>query len=190
MKKYLLTLALIAGTTLGAFSLRADTATNAVAAVAALQLHRQGRPLWCACGDPRLWAGNVQSPHNSQHLLDPYSFTHLLHGFALCGLNRLDEAITAFHDFREKNPGHYLTPQATLGEAACLAMQSKKDAAKDLLQKLRAANRETPWDAAAKRMEGAIDRYQARPAHTLLEQANALAPIPAPPIAAPSKATP
>ena len=35
MKKYLLTLALIAGTTLGAFSLRADTATNAVAAVAA-----------------------------------------------------------------------------------------------------------------------------------------------------------
>jgi hypothetical protein len=27
-----------------------------------------------------LWAGNVWSSDNSQHWLDPYSFTHLLHG--------------------------------------------------------------------------------------------------------------
>jgi predicted negative regulator of RcsB-dependent stress response len=105
-------------------------------------------------------------------------------GFALCGLNQTDEAIAVFRSFREKNPGHYLAQQATFGEAACLALQGKKDAAKNLLQELRAANRETPWETAAKRMEGAIDRYQARPAHTLLEQANALAPISATPAAA------
>jgi hypothetical protein len=33
-----------------------------------------------------VWAGNVWSSDNSQHLLDPYSFTHMLHGFAFCGL--------------------------------------------------------------------------------------------------------
>jgi len=102
-------------------------------------------------------------------------------GFALCGLNQTDEAIAVFRSFREKNPGHYLVQQATFGEAACLAMQGKKDAAKALLQELRAANRETPWETAAKRMEGAIARYQARPTRSLLEQANAIAPIPVAP---------
>ncbi|MEI8242110.1 MAG: tetratricopeptide repeat protein [bacterium] len=102
--------------------------------------------------------------------------------FALCGLNQTAEALDVFRAFREKNPGHYLGPQTIFGEAACLVQQGKKDAAKALLQELRAANRETPWETAAKRMEGAIDRYQPqdRPAaRSLLEQANALAPIPA-----------
>ncbi len=111
-------------------------------------------------------------------------------GYALMGLNRLDEAIAAFITFREKNPGHYLNQQTILGEAACLAMQGKKDAAKALLQELRAANRETPWETAAKRMEIAIDRYQAQSAHTLLEQANAIAPIPATAPATPAPAKP
>lgn len=105
-------------------------------------------------------------------------------GFALCGLNQTDEAIAVFRSFREKNPGNYLVPQATFGEAACLVLQGKKDAAKALLQELRAANRETPWETAAKRMEGAIDRYQPHQTHTLLEQANALAPISATPATA------
>jgi hypothetical protein len=61
-------------------------ALAAVAAAAAFQLRRQGRLWWCACGDPCLWAGNVRSPHNSQHLFDPYGFTHLLHGFVLLGV--------------------------------------------------------------------------------------------------------
>src|SRR5690349_12966930 len=43
-------------------------------------LHSQGRPLWCDCGQPYLWAGDIHSSHNSQHVFDPYSFTHMLHG--------------------------------------------------------------------------------------------------------------
>ena len=48
----------------------------------ALQLRSQGRLWLCACGELYLWAGDIQSAHNSQHLSDPYSFTHLLHGLA------------------------------------------------------------------------------------------------------------
>lgn len=50
------------------------------------QLHSQGRLWWCACGQMSLWSGNTWSRHNSQHLFDPYSFTHVLHGMLLCGL--------------------------------------------------------------------------------------------------------
>lgn len=48
---------------------------------AALMLRLQGRLLICACGRLDLWSGNICSSDNSQHLLDPYSFTHVLHGF-------------------------------------------------------------------------------------------------------------
>jgi Protein of unknown function (DUF2585) len=48
---------------------------------AALLLHLEGRLWICACGNVRLWAGQVCSANNSQHFLDPYSFTHILHGF-------------------------------------------------------------------------------------------------------------
>ncbi len=50
------------------------------------QLRSQGRLWWCACGQPSLWSGNTWSRHNSQHLVDPYSFTHMLHGMALWGV--------------------------------------------------------------------------------------------------------
>lgn len=40
----------------------------------------------CSCNQLLLWSGNVWSSDNSQHLFDPYSFTHLLHGLVLCGL--------------------------------------------------------------------------------------------------------
>jgi hypothetical protein len=49
------------------------------------ELRRQGRLWWCECGGLNPWAGNIWSPHNSQHLFDPYSFTHILHGVLLCG---------------------------------------------------------------------------------------------------------
>jgi hypothetical protein len=52
----------------------------------ALQLRFQGRVWWCACGEPNPWSGNVQSRHNSQHLFDPYSLTHISHGIVLCQL--------------------------------------------------------------------------------------------------------
>ena len=58
----------------------------AVLAATVYQLHRQGRTGWCACGQFNPWAGDIWSSHNSQHLFDPYSFTHVLHGVVFCGL--------------------------------------------------------------------------------------------------------
>jgi len=58
----------------------------AILAGATLQLRWQGRSWWCSCGQVFLWTSDVWSAHNSQHLLDPYAFTHLLHGFAFCWL--------------------------------------------------------------------------------------------------------
>jgi hypothetical protein len=60
----------------------------AAVALAVCQLRSQGRLWWCACGQFNAWAGDVWSSHNSQHLLDPYSFTHVLHGVLLYGLVR------------------------------------------------------------------------------------------------------
>lgn len=50
-------------------------------AAAALFLHLEGRLWICACGRVQIWTGQVCSANNSQHFLDPYSFTHVLHGF-------------------------------------------------------------------------------------------------------------
>jgi hypothetical protein len=36
-----------------------------------------------------VWTSEAWSSNTSQHLFDPYSFTHVLHGFAFCGLLRL-----------------------------------------------------------------------------------------------------
>ena len=47
----------------------------------AFQLHYQGRLWQCSCGRFLLWVGDAWSSDTSQHLLDPYSFTHVLHGF-------------------------------------------------------------------------------------------------------------
>ncbi|MBS0265654.1 MAG: DUF2585 family protein [Planctomycetes bacterium] len=49
-------------------------------------LRWKGRLWWGACGGKELWISAVQSSHCSQHLIDPYCFTHLLHGVALCGI--------------------------------------------------------------------------------------------------------
>jgi hypothetical protein len=39
-----------------------------------------GRRPWGVSGTPGLWSGNIWREHNSQFLLDPYTFTHVLHG--------------------------------------------------------------------------------------------------------------
>ena len=61
-------------------------AVVAVLAAAAVTLRWQGRLWLCECGRFRLWLGDAWSSETSQQLFDPYSFTHVLHGFALCGL--------------------------------------------------------------------------------------------------------
>lgn len=60
-----------------------------IALVAAVMLAMQGRVFWCQVGDLAPWSWQVISPHNSQHVIDAYSFTHILHGmleFWLIGL--------------------------------------------------------------------------------------------------------
>lgn len=51
----------------------------------ALQLRSQGRLWWCGCRSS-VWTSEAWSSLTSQTFLDPYSFTHLLHGFMLAGL--------------------------------------------------------------------------------------------------------
>ncbi len=46
-------------------------------------LWAEGRMLFCACGEFRVWVGDTCSSQNSQQLFDPYSFTHILHGVLL-----------------------------------------------------------------------------------------------------------
>lgn len=48
---------------------------------AAILLRAEGRLWICACGSVQIWSGQICSANNSQHFLDPYSFTHVLHGF-------------------------------------------------------------------------------------------------------------
>ena len=61
-------------------------AVAAVVAASAVALRLEGRLWLCSCGHFRLWLGDAWSAETSQQLFDPYSFTHVLHGFAFCGL--------------------------------------------------------------------------------------------------------
>jgi hypothetical protein len=53
-----------------------------------LALSSEGRRWWCRCGRPFLWSGGIHSGHTSQHLADPYTLTHALHGMVLYALLR------------------------------------------------------------------------------------------------------
>lgn len=48
----------------------------------ALVLAIMGQPFACSCGSWSPWSSDAWSTHNSQHLFDPYSFTHFCHGLA------------------------------------------------------------------------------------------------------------
>jgi len=61
-------------------------AAVAVVTATAFELHRQGRLWTCSCGRVLAWFGAAWSSETSQHLFDPYSFTHVLHGFIFCGI--------------------------------------------------------------------------------------------------------
>lgn len=58
----------------------------AIAALTALVLRGMGRRWWCKGGEWWPWAGDIWSPHASQHLFDPYTFTHVLHGVGFYAL--------------------------------------------------------------------------------------------------------
>ena len=44
-------------------------------------LRAEGRHFLCTCGHVAVWVSDWCSSNTSQQLLDPYSFTHVLHGF-------------------------------------------------------------------------------------------------------------
>ena len=55
---------------------------------AAIEL-AMGRGIWGVSGQPGIWSGDVNSPHNSQYMTDAYSFSHLTHGILFYGLTWL-----------------------------------------------------------------------------------------------------
>jgi len=59
----------------------AALAIVAFIAATAIVIRLEGRIWFCACGEVRVVIADAWSPHTSQHLLDPYSLTHLQHGF-------------------------------------------------------------------------------------------------------------
>ena len=58
-----------------------SVATALVLLALIVLLRVEGRQVWCACGYFAVWVGDWCSSNTSQQLLDPYSFTHVLHGF-------------------------------------------------------------------------------------------------------------
>ncbi len=60
--------------------------TVGVVVATAIILRLMGQPVWCKCGEWVPWSWDIGSSHNSQHLIDAYTFTHVVHGLILCGL--------------------------------------------------------------------------------------------------------
>lgn len=74
---------LAAGRPRSGFGIGPSLAVIGAILVATIVLRLMGRLWICSCGEVYLWVGDVQSSNNSQHVADPYTFTHLLHGVML-----------------------------------------------------------------------------------------------------------
>ena len=60
-----------------------------VLGLAILCLRSEGRRWWCRSGDLSPWSSGIHTGHTSQHFIDPYSFTHILHGMLFYAFLRL-----------------------------------------------------------------------------------------------------
>jgi hypothetical protein len=58
-------------------------AVAATLVLVVVQLRMQQRVWFCECGSLRFWVSDPNSLHTSQHLTDPYTFTHMQHGLVL-----------------------------------------------------------------------------------------------------------
>jgi hypothetical protein len=70
-----------------------------VAGMVALQvavLMTMGHVFVCTCGRVELWHGNPAGPETSQHLIDWYTYTHVIHGFGFYLLLHLIAPRTPF----------------------------------------------------------------------------------------------
>jgi hypothetical protein len=78
------------------------------------QLNFQGRIWWCKLDKPRhFWSFDAWSDHTSQHFIDPYFFTHVLHGFLFLWLTNIVFDLI----FRIKIPKAWLLSVAVIGES-------------------------------------------------------------------------
>ena len=68
------------------FNFKTLLTTAAILVVMIVTLRVQGRIWWCKLGDYAPYINDAWSPHTSQHLFDPYSLTHVLHGVLFCGI--------------------------------------------------------------------------------------------------------
>jgi Protein of unknown function (DUF2585) len=76
----------------------------AIFVVLATVLWLMGRTPICKCGTVKLWHGVVKSAENSQHLMDWYTPSHVIHGFIFYGVL------------------HLLMPRASFGTKLLLAL--------------------------------------------------------------------
>ncbi|HMQ04695.1 MAG TPA: DUF2585 family protein [Pyrinomonadaceae bacterium] len=76
----------------------AVAATAVLTVGMAIVLSGQGRVWWCELGDSAIYINQAwNSSHTSQHLFDPYTFTHVLHGVLLFWLTGLILPRLAMH---------------------------------------------------------------------------------------------